>query len=96
MEIKGVVDQIGSLVWITDRVVVEGKLSTTLKYRNVQLNFVCEVERSAVRVDPREHSVGVWADKGEVEKLDMSTGMRRVVEEAFEWKEGAEKAGSKL
>ena len=48
--------------------------------------IVCDVEGDGFRVDPKEHSVGVWADEAEAEKLEMSVGMREMVKNAFEWK----------
>lgn len=58
-----------------------------MRCTNLQIKFVCDVEGDAFQTDPEEHSEGMWADKEEAEKLDMSTGMRRVVESAFMWKQ---------
>ena len=62
----------------------EGRKVTTRK-TSMQLNFVCEVEGYDFRIDPREHSEGVWATKGEVAGLEVTASMREVVREAFEW-----------
>lgn len=43
---------------------------------------------TTVRVDREEHSVGCWVDGEEAGRLDMSGGMRRVVEDAFRWRDG--------
>ena len=69
---------------------------------SLQLMFVCEVAAGGgettmtteveLRIDAREHSMGCWVDGEEEEVevegggLDMSEGMRRVVEDAFRWK----------
>lgn len=57
--------------------------------------FVCEVggEDTTVRVDAGEHSVGRWVDEVEAGRLDMSGGMRRVVEDAFGWRDGVGERG---
>ncbi len=44
----------------------------------VQLNFVAGVEGDLIRVNPDEHSVGMWATRKDIEGLDMTDGMRGV------------------
>lgn len=49
----------------------------------IQVNFLVEVEDGEVKVNPEEHSVAVWADEKKVGGLDMTDGMRGLVEKAF-------------
>lgn len=93
---KGVIGHIDPLVWVTERSVLGADHSAVTKLTSVQLNFVCDVVGETFQVDPDEHSVGVWAAKEEAERLDISTRMRSVVEDAFEWKDGGESVGLKL
>ena len=96
MLVRGVIDQIDPLAWVTEGP-VQGEAEASVKrFTSLQLNFVCDVEGTAFQVDPEEHSEGVWADREEAERLDMSTGMKRVVENAFKWKEAMAKRGAKL
>ena len=96
MLVGDVVDQIESLVWVTEKSIEGEGVSLVKKFTSLQLNFVCDVEGWAFRVDPEEHSVGVWADREEMEKLEMSTGMRKVVDNAFRWKAAVVKRSTKL
>lgn len=51
-----------------------------LRKTSLQMNFVCEVSGAEWRVNPDEHSEGVWARRGEVSGLEMTGEMRVFVE----------------
>lgn len=87
MQVRGVIDQIDPLAWVTVGSVQREDRVSVQEFTSLQISFVCAVEGETFHVDPEEHSVGVWADREEAGKLDMSSGMRRVVENAFKWKE---------
>ena len=53
----------------------------------VQLNFICEVHGEEFRVNPDEHSEGLWASASEAAGLDITDEMRVVVRNAFDWRE---------
>ena len=84
--VQAVKGRIEPLAWTTERTTQGKDNNAETGPRSVQLMFVCDVEGDVFRVDPKEHSVGVWADEAEAEKLEMSLGMREVVKNAFEWK----------
>lgn len=84
--VRAVKDQTEPLAWTTERPTSGNGDSAETGPRSVQLTFVCAIEGDVFRVDPMEHSLGVWADEAEAEKLEMSVGMREVVKNAFEWK----------
>ena len=96
MLVRGIIDQIDPLAWVTESPVQGAAEASVTRLTTLQLNFVCDVEEMTFQVDPEEHSVGVWADREEAGRLDMSTGMRRVVENAFKWKEAMGEEGAKL
>ncbi len=96
MLVRDVVDQIELLAWVTEKPIEGKEMGLLKKFTSLQLNFVCDVEGWAFKVDPEEHSVGVWANKEEVGKLEMSTGMRKVVDNAFRWKAAVVKRDAKL
>ena len=83
--VREVVDQIKPLIWTTE---------TNVK--SVQLIFVCDVVGETFRVDPEEHSMGVWAGREEAVELEMSSGMRKVVGDAFKWREETTKGKGKV
>ena len=87
MLVERVVVQIDPLSWVTEgpgRAEANGSIT---RFKNLQLSFVCDVKDDAFQIDPEEHSEGMWASKEETKKSIMSTGMRRVVENAFMWKQ---------
>lgn len=76
------------LTYAIEKTVREGDKDVTSRTMSTQLNYVCEVADSDFRVDPREHSEGVWASRDEAAGLVMTDEMRGVVENAFKWKDG--------
>ncbi len=96
MLVRDVIDQIRSLASVTEKPIEGKEMGLVKEFTSLQLNFVCDVEGWAFKVDPQEHSVGVWADREEAGKLEMSTGMRRVVDNAFRWKAAEVKRGAKF
>ena len=96
MTIEKITDQINPLAWVTQRSPDGDGAGPTREATSIQIMFVCDVDGETFKVDPEEHSMGVWADREEAASLDMSTGMRRVVSDAFSWKESMLKKGTKL
>ena len=83
--VRAVKGQIEPLAWTTERNTRGNGDCAETGVKSVQFIFVCDVEGEEFRVDPREHSVGVWVDEEEAGKLNVSFGMRGVVKDAFEW-----------
>lgn len=52
----------------------------------VQVNFLVECDGDEVRVNPVEHLTSTWARREEIANLEMTDGMRGLVERAFELK----------
>jgi 8-oxo-dGTP pyrophosphatase MutT (NUDIX family) len=50
----------------------------------VQINFLVEVKDGEIKVYEEEHSVAVWADEKDVGGLEMTNGMRVLVERVCE------------
>ena len=96
MLVQDVIDQIDPLAWVTSRRTQEEEKLLESEFTSLQISFVCNVEGVTFQVDPEEHSMGVWADKEEAAKLDMSEGMREVVDNAFKWKEAELEGNSKF
>ena len=64
---------------------VDGK---SIKKITIQLNHVVSViDIVGFKVNPEEHSEGIWATKEDVEGLAMTDEMRGVVMDAFDWME---------
>lgn len=74
--------------YFTEKTVKRSEEKVVVQKSSLQLNFVCEVVKDTFRVNPEEHSEGMWAAKDELGGLEMTDEMRLVVENAFRWKEG--------
>ena len=71
----------------TEKTVKSGEEEAVVQKSSLQLKFVCEVAEDTFRVNPEEHSEGIWAAKDEVGSLEMTEEMRLIVEYAFCCKE---------
>ena len=80
--------------YVVEKTLNRGGEETMERNTSLQLNFVCDVSEEVFKVDPNEHSEGVWATKADAQGLDMTSQMRLVVENAFRWKEGVVSAVS--
>ncbi|KAK7917319.1 hypothetical protein PG985_010927 [Apiospora marii] len=49
----------------------------------VQLSYIVQVEATEFRVNPEEHTEGVWADNEMVDKLDITNDMKDLIVEAL-------------
>lgn len=96
MLVQAVIDQVDPLAWVTSKRTKEKEKVLKSEFTNLQISFVCNVEGVTCQVDPKEHSMGVWADREEAASLEMSEGMRGVVDSAFKWKEAELERGSKF
>ncbi|KAK7973068.1 hypothetical protein PG988_007202 [Apiospora saccharicola] len=52
----------------------------------VQLSYVVQVEDAEFRVNPEEHTEGVWADREMVEELEITKDMKDLIVEALAMK----------
>ena len=70
----------------TEKTIRLGEEKVVIQKSSLQLNFMCEIAEDKFRVNPDEHSEGIWAAQDEVEGLEMTEEMSLVVEDAFRWK----------
>ncbi|KAL8991333.1 MAG: hypothetical protein Q9169_007896 [Polycauliona sp. 2 TL-2023] len=67
----------------------DGGGEVSVWYTSLQLNFVCEVSRYDVTVNPEEHSEARFVNSVEMMKdLEVTEQMRVVVEEGLDWAAG--------
>lgn len=74
------------LTYSTTKTIKMGEEEIVVQKSSLQLNFVCEVAEDTFRVNPEEHSEGIWTGEDEIWNLEMTDEMRLVVEDAFRWK----------
>ncbi|KAL8933417.1 MAG: hypothetical protein Q9216_006375 [Gyalolechia sp. 2 TL-2023] len=88
MEVKKVIGAIKPFSYAAERKITKadgGELNVWSS--TLQLNFVCEVAKHDLVVNPEEHSEGKFINRSELEETDLTEQMRAVVEDAFEWVE---------
>ena len=87
LSVNSVKASIEQFSYSIEKTVKRGDEDVVMQKSSLQLNFVCEIAEDMFRVNPEEHSEGMWAAKDEVGGLQMTEAMRLVVEDAFRWKE---------
>ncbi|CAF9934719.1 hypothetical protein IMSHALPRED_009817 [Imshaugia aleurites] len=87
LSVDSVIASIEPFAYSTEKTVTRGEEKVVVQKSSLQLNFICEITEATFRVNPEEHSEGMWVAKDEVGKLQMTEEMRLVVEGAFRWKE---------
>ena len=87
LSIDSVKASIESFAYITEKSIKRGEEEIVVQKSSLQLNLVFETTEDTFRVNPEEHSEGMWAAKEEIGGLKMTEEMRLVVENAFRWRE---------
>lgn len=85
MKIQNVNEIAESFCYAIEKTIKQGKVEEFVQKTSLHLYFFCEVADAIFRVDPSEHSEGLWATRDEVLGLGMTEEMRFVVEDAFKW-----------
>lgn len=85
LSIDSVKASIESFAYSTEKTIMRGEEEIVVQMSSLQLNFVCEITEDTFRVNPEEHSEGMWVAEDEFERLKMTQEMRLVVKEAFRW-----------
>lgn len=85
LSINSVKASIESFTYSTEKTIMRGEEEIVVQSSSLQLNFVCEITEDMFRVNPEEHSDGMWVAEDEVGSLMMTEEMRLVVKNAFRW-----------
>ena len=87
LSLDSVKASIESFAYSTEKTIKRDGEQVVVQKSSLQLNFVCESTDDTFRVNPEEHSEGVWAARVEIGNLEMTKEMRLAVGDAFRWKE---------
>ena len=86
LDIVEVISELKPMTYTTDKAVVDdGGREKTISKSVIQLNYVVHVSDGDVRLNADEHSKSCWVRAGQEDELNVTTAMRAVVKEAFEW-----------
>ena len=86
LDVIEVLAELKPMIYMTEKTVIDdnGRESLASK-RAIQLNYVVSVSGGEIKLSADEHSESCWASEGDLSELDITTEMRAVIQEAFEW-----------
>ena len=89
LDVMRVLGQLPDFSYLTSKVTcgTDGK-EMTISKSCLQLSFAVTLGTEDFRVNAKEHSIGVWADREMVKDLDMTQEMRALVESALDKADG--------
>jgi 8-oxo-dGTP pyrophosphatase MutT (NUDIX family) len=83
--VKSFVAGLPPLIYMTEKTIKgDDEVERLVSKKCIQLNFVVGVDKVEFRVNPGEHSEGLWASQEELTGLNMTTEMRHTVERVLE------------
>ncbi|KAL8696599.1 MAG: hypothetical protein Q9224_002712 [Gallowayella concinna] len=89
MEVKKVIGSVKAFDYALEKKIVNDESGeSSVRYTSLQLNFICEVVKQKLTVNPEEHSEGKFFSSSEIKTLELTEQMRAVVEEGFVWADG--------
>ena len=86
LDVTEVLAELKPMIYTTEKVVIDdtGRECSVSKSA-IQLNYVVSVSGGEVKLSAEEHSESYWATKEDLSELDITSEMKKVIEEAFEW-----------
>ncbi|KAJ8070696.1 hypothetical protein OCU04_001067 [Sclerotinia nivalis] len=88
LEISDIVTELKPMIYTTEKTIADDTGREILVSKSfIQLNYVVSVLDSdtAVKLSAEEHSESTWATEGELDRLEITSAMRIVIQEAFEY-----------
>lgn len=86
LDVTEVLAELKPMIYVTEKNVIDdtGRGSIVSKSA-IQLNYVVSVSGGEVKLSADEHSESCWATEEDLGELDITSEMRAVIQEAFEW-----------
>jgi 8-oxo-dGTP pyrophosphatase MutT (NUDIX family) len=86
LEIKKIFADLKPMLYMTEKKIInDAGREILLSKKCIQLNYVVSVSDADVKLCADEHSESIWAMEGDLDRLDITSAMRAVVQEAFRW-----------
>jgi 8-oxo-dGTP pyrophosphatase MutT (NUDIX family) len=86
LDVTEIVAELKPMIYTTDKMVVDNSGQDVLVSKSaIQLNYVTSISDGEVKLSANEHSESIWATERELDELNITSAMRVVVQEAFEW-----------
>ena len=89
LDITKVLAELKPMIYTTEKSVIDDTGRESLVSKSaIQLNYVVSVSGGEVKLSADEHSESKWATEEDLGDLDITSEMRAVIQEAFEWATG--------
>ena len=86
LDVTEVLAELKPMIYRTEKTVIDDTgREAFISKTAIQLNYVVSVSSGEVKLSADEHSESYWATEEDLGKLDITTEMRAVIQEAFEW-----------
>ena len=86
LDVTKVLAELKPMIYTTEKMVLDDTGREFLVSKSaIQLNYVVSVSGGEVKLSADEHSESYWATKEDLSDLNITSEMRAVIEEAFEW-----------
>ena len=86
LDVNEVLAELKPMIYRTEKTVIDDTgREAFISKTAIQLNYVVSVSSGEVKLSADEHSESYWATEEDLGKLDITTEMRAVIQEAFEW-----------
>ena len=86
LDITEILAELKPMTYVTEKNVVDDTGREIFVSKSaIQLNYVVSVSGGEVKLNADEHSESYWATREDLRELDITSEMRTVIQEAFEW-----------
>ena len=86
LDVTEILAELKPMIYMTEKTVTDDNGRAFLVSKSaIQLNYVVSLSGSEVKLSADEHSESCWATEKDLDKLDITSEMRTVVQEAFKW-----------
>ena len=86
LDVTEILAELKPMIYMTEKTVVDDTGREFLVCKSaIQLNYVVWVSGDEVKLSTDEHSESYWATEEDLGELDITSAMRAVIQEAFEW-----------
>ena len=86
LEVTEILAELKPMTYMTEKKVIDDTGREVLVSKSaIQLNYIVSVSGGEVKLSANEHSESKWATEEDLARLNITSAMRTVVQEAFKW-----------
>lgn len=86
LDVTEIIAELNPMIYTTEKTVADDTGRDVLISKSaIQLNYIVSVSGGELKLSVDEHSESYWATEQDLGRLDITSAMRAVIQEAFEW-----------